>query len=175
MGRMLTAKALRPLNEVVPARAVALVASPIPAVGPDPVVEPASANVERANPVRKVAFYAGVGFLFVRLGVVPEIIFWITQSNTPILYLLGIPAILGAFFAGGLQRMLRYRPAVLWMMFYGWMALAIPFSSWTGGSWMRVSDYGRYELPLLFVVGGLAASWKDAKVLCYTIGAAAVC
>ncbi|MBV8841450.1 MAG: O-antigen ligase family protein [Bryobacterales bacterium] len=132
-----------------------------------------SSKAEPANPARKIAFYAGLVFLFIRLGVVPEILFALTNTNTPILYIFGLPAIIGALLTGGLIRALRYRTGLLWLLFYGWMALAVPFSSWTGGSWGRVIDYGRFELPMLFVVGGLASTWSEVRAMFYVIACAA--
>jgi O-antigen ligase len=120
-----------------------------------------------------VAFYAGLVFLFIRLGVIPEIVWSLTKTGTPILYVFGAPAILGAVFIGGLQRTLRNRAGVLWLLFFGWMAAAVPFSSWIAGAMTRALDYGRFDLPIIFVVGGLAANWKEVRAILYTVACAA--
>src|SRR5215471_3724719 len=164
MGRMLTAKALPCPPQPVPPKAEPKPILP-PQVAPDP---------QQANPARRVAFYACLVFLFSRLGVVPEVLFTLTGKNTPILYIFGGPAILGAVFIGGLQRTLKHRASLLWLLFFGWMILAVPFSSWKGGSWDRISYYSRFELLLLLVVGGLAAIWKEVRAVFFTIACAAV-
>ena len=137
----------------------------------DPLpLEPA--DPQRQNPFRKIAFYAGLGFLFCRLGVVPELLEYLTRTNFYLLYLFAVPAILGALLTGGVQRTLKSKAAWLWVAFVLWMILAIPFSSWQGGSAGRVLTYVRVDLPILFVLGGMVTTWKEARLTLYTVAAA---
>jgi O-antigen ligase len=139
-----------------------------------PVSKPviSDALVYRNSPLRKFAFYSSLGLLFVLLTTLPEVIASLTGTNTYLLYIVGPPAVLGAVLAGGVQRTLQRRAAYYWIAFFAWMLLATPLSEWRGGSFSRVMDYGRFSMPMLFVVGGLAASWKEIRLMFYTIAAA---
>jgi O-antigen ligase len=130
-------------------------------------------DAQQSNPLRKVAFYFGLGLLFVQFAVLPELIYYITGSNTYLLYFFFPPAVIGAFITGGLRRTLRFRASWLWIAFFAWMVLATPLSYWKGGSTARVIDYGRLAMPLLFVMGGLATNWKEIRAIFYTIASAA--
>lgn len=124
------------------------------------------------NALRMFAFYSSLGLLFTLLGVLPEILAYLTHTNTYLLYLVGPPAIIGAMFTGAVRRTLRHRSAYYWMAFFAWMLLAAPFSDWKGGSFHRVFDYSRVNILLLFVVGGLAVKWSEIRQIFYTIAAA---
>jgi O-antigen ligase len=125
------------------------------------------------NPVRKVAFYFGLALLFTELTLLHELAYYFVGFNPYLLYLVAPPALLCGLFTGSVQRTFRHRAPFYWLAFYAWMALATPFSQWRGGSFERVVD-GRINLMLLIVVGGLILSWKDVRVVFYTIAAAAV-
>jgi len=112
--------------------------------------------------------------LFLRMGVIPELIASITGVNLYLLYIFGPPAILGALLTGAVQRTFRYKAAKYWAAFFAWMILATPFSSWIGGSLERIYSYGRVEFAFLFVIGGLATNWKDIRAIFYTIAAAGI-
>lgn len=139
-----------------------------------PIYNPAlsDAVVYKNNPSRKLAFYSSLGLLLVLLAVLSEIIATITGKNTYLLYLVGPPAILGTVLTGGVRRTLQQRAAYYWIAFFAWMLLATPFSDWKGGSFQRVLDYGRVSMLMLFIVGGLAVSWREIRLLFYTIAAA---
>ncbi len=180
MGRLLSNKPLRPR-----ASAPGLVAplapskiSPSPQRTPVPASPPAAAAMTpdpwENDAIRKFAFYASLGALFFRFSVLPEVIFYVTHVQTYLLYFVVIPAAIGVFFFGGLQRTFRDRAAVLWLGFFVWMAIATPFSTWKGGSIARTMDYARYEVIFLVLAGGLVVTWKEARAVVYTIAAAAV-
>ncbi len=134
---------------------------------------PLMQDSEHSNPLRKIAFYFGLGLFFVQFAVLPELIYYITGANTYLLYFVFPPAVIGAVITGGFRRTLRFRASWLWVAFFAWMVLATPFSYWKGGSTARVYDYGRLELPLLLVMGGLATNWKEIRAIFYTIASAA--
>lgn len=96
-----------------------------------------------------------------RFGMLPEVLFYVIHINTYLLYVVGPPAILISVFAGGFRRIFAHKAAWLWLGFFLWMILATPFSTWRGSSVNRVMDYSRFAFPMLFVTGGLIASWKD--------------
>ena len=112
--------------------------------------------------------------LFIRLSVIAEVIAHTLRVNTYLLYLVGPPAILGALFSGGVYRTLRHRAALWWMGFFCWMVLATPFSTWVGISAHRILDYGRTNLVLLLIIGGLAVSWGEIRKVFYTVAAAGI-
>ncbi len=159
-----------PITPAVVGKPVRLApASPVADVSPDA----GRLNALENNPLRKLAFYFGLALLFTELTVLHELAADILGFNPYLLYIVAPPALLCGLFTGSVQRTFRYRAPYYWLAFYAWMALATPFSHWRGGSFGRVVD-GRINLMLLVVVGGLILSWKDVRVVFYTIAAAAV-
>src|SRR5580704_19796378 len=124
---------VQPAN-VRPIRPGAAVAA-IPGLG-IPRTEQAAIRVDNASgdSLRKLAFRAGLGMLFVMMAVLPELLASLLHTNTYLLYIVAPPAIFGAVFTGGLGRTLRHRPAQLWVGFFCFMALSVPFSTWKGDS-----------------------------------------
>ena len=88
--------------------------------------------------------------------------------------MVGPPAIAGMLMCGGLQRALRFRTSLFWIGFAVWMVLAIPFSTWPGGSLKIVMTVLRTELPMYFVVAGVVVTWAECKTLMRVIAAAAI-
>lgn len=121
--------------------------------------------------LRKLAFRAGLGMLFVMMAVLPELLAAILHVNTYLLYIVAPPAIFGAVFTGGLGRTLRHRAAWMWVGFVCCMAISVPFSSWVGDSVSAIKGYAEFSLPLLFVVGGLALNFREVRSAFYAIGA----
>jgi hypothetical protein len=54
------------------------------------------------------------------------------------------------------------------------MGLAVPFSTWMGGSLLHWIGYVRVNFPMLLVVSGLATTWNDCKKVFYVIGFASL-
>lgn len=123
--------------------------------------------------LRIVAFYFGIALVFVRFSLLHELLTNQLGINLYPLYVLGIPAIAGVLFTGGLKRTLRFRPAKYWVGFALWLIPSTAFSIWRGGSFEVTSDYYRTSLIMLFVIGGLTVTWHECRVLLYTIAAAA--
>ncbi len=159
----------------------AVIAAPVgaQAVAQGPVLKqgsgkPPTVDLYESSPFRKMAFYFGLAFLFERFGVISELLNQLIGTSGYILYIIGPPALLGTIATGGLRRSFRHRASYYWMAFFGWMLLATPFSYWQGGSFARVASYGRFDLVLLFVAGGLAVNWKEIRLVFYTIAASAL-
>ena len=110
--------------------------------------------------------------LFVRMTVLPELLFSFLHVNTYLLYVVGPPAMLGALVTGAIGRTLRHRTTWMWLGFCACMLMSLPFSSWKGGSLDLVKSYMLFSLPLLFTVGGLAITWRDVRATFLTMGAA---
>jgi hypothetical protein len=156
-----------PLARAAPAAAPKTRArvDPLETVGVDPW---------ETHPFRRLFLFCGLATLFLQLSVLPELLLYTTNKNTYLLYLVAPPAILGALVTGGLRRTFRATPSYLWTAFYLWMIVAIPFSSWPGGSAGRAMEYGRTSMIFLLLTAGLAITWDDIRATFYTIAAAAV-
>jgi O-antigen ligase len=126
------------------------------------------------DPLRSIAFHLGLLLLFLRISMLHQIQTVMMGFNLYLLYLFGIPAIIGVVAAGGLRRAFRGRPAYYWAGFAIWMFLAIPFSSYRRGSAELFLTYLRTDLIMLFVTGGLAVTWRECKQLMYAIAWGAV-
>ena len=128
---------------------------------------------ETQSAARKIAFWFGVGLVFVRFSMLNELLSYVDGRNFYLLYLFGIPALLGLLVSGGITRVLRERAAILWLCFGVWAVIAIPFSIWRGGSAHTVWAYWKTELIMMFVIGGIIRTWHECKVLMFTIAVAA--
>ena len=126
------------------------------------------------HPVRKISIYFCLATLFLRLSVLPELIFYLTHVNTYLLYVTAPPAILSALLMGSVRRTFQSRAAYYWLAFFVWMVLATPFSSWPGGSLGRVIGYARNDVIFLVLIGGVALNWNEARAIFRTVAAAAL-
>lgn len=134
----------------------------------------ASILKDQSEPL-SVAFLFCAGLAFIRFSLVGEILTYVTHHNFYLLYVFGLPATIALVVSGGLARVLRRQPTILWMCFGLWAVAAIPFSLWKGGSFHAVFNYWKAELLMLFVIGGLTKTVRECKALMLTIaGAAAV-
>ena len=178
MGRFLSSKALKPPLD----RPIALAPAPITRVfQTKPAVKFAAqpidtfvSSAEENNPLRKICFFFSLATLFLFVTVLPELLLYITNTNTYLLYIFAPPAILGALLTGGVRRTLKFPAARLFICFFVWMVIAVPFSYWKGGSTATVSVYARFTLPLLFVAGGIAVTWKELRAVFNTIALAGI-
>jgi O-antigen ligase len=166
MGRFLNPDAVASPK---PVRVVDHPSPPAPAV----IFAPPSATpVEKYNPSHKLTFRAGLGFIFVRIAVLPELIASVLHVNTYLLYLVGPPALFGTAFGGGITRTLRHSAGKWWLALSIWMALSLPFSSWLGGSIADFKSYTLYSLPMLFTVAGLTLTWSEVRATFTVTGVA---
>jgi O-antigen ligase len=132
------------------------------------------ADAWETHPVRKISVYFCLATLFLRLSVLPELIQYTTHFNTYLLYITAPPAILSALLMGSVRRTFRSRAAYYWLGFFVWMVLAIPFSSWPGGSAVKVLAYARVDVIFLILMGGVAVGWAEVRIIFRTIAAAAL-
>lgn len=126
------------------------------------------------NPLRRLAFGFALAYIWVRYSMIHEMVTYLTGTNLKIVYLLAPPMFIGILLAGGVRRTLQQRPAWYWLLLTGWMILAIPFSSWKGGSVDVVLGFLKAQIGLLFVMGGLAMTWSECRKVIYAIAFAAV-
>jgi O-Antigen ligase len=119
---------------------------------------------------QRLAFRAGLAMLFVRLAGLPELLASLLHVDTYLLYIVGPPAILGAFVTGGVTRTFKHRAAWAWLGLLIFMLLSVPLSTWVGGSLRGFRVYAITSFPLLFVLGGLSVSWRDVRSTFLTVG-----
>jgi O-antigen ligase len=126
------------------------------------------------NNVRRLAFYAALGLIFLRYSLFHEVLTSVIGNNTYILYLFAIPAALGVVSSGGIRRTLAARQTKYWLAFVAWLLLSVPFSSWKGESATYALSYLRTDVPMLFYTAGLALTWKECRQMLATIGIAGI-
>jgi hypothetical protein len=107
--------------------------------------------------------------VFLQVSMFHQTMAYFTRVNLRLLWVVGIPAMVGVVLAGGIQSTFRGRPAYYWAGFIAWMALAVPFSSWKGASTLLLLGYLRAHMIMLFVIGGLALTWRECKVMMWAI------
>jgi len=131
-------------------------------------------DAELSNPLRRLAFYAALGLIFLRYSLLHEVIGYYAGTSTYILYLFAIPALLGVIGCGGVQRTLAAPQAKYWIAFVVWFLLAVPFSTWRGESTEYALLYLRTDMPMLFVMAGLALTWQECRAMLATIAFAGI-
>jgi len=128
---------------------------------------------DEGGPMRSLALLLGLSLLFLRMSMLHQILDYVTGVPLRLLYIVGIPALLGVVVAGGIQRAFRGRPTLYWVAFVGWLIAGLPFSSWRGGSALWLMNYLRADFIMLFITAGLVVTWKECRWLMYTMGWAA--
>lgn len=131
-------------------------------------------DTDAANPLRTFSFYLALAFVFVKFGLVQEIQAQTMGFNAKLVYVLGIPCILGVVLGGGISRLVSVRTGIYWLAYGLWFCLGTPFSTWRGGSITALSDFLRADLIMLFVVGGLVTNWAECKKIAAAIGLAGI-
>lgn len=132
------------------------------------------AHADLINPARRFTFYLVLVFVFLRISMLHELVSAKLGFNSYILALVGTPALLGVILTGGIRRTLRLRASWYWLAFFAWIILAIPFSTWRGGSFNLVATYGRTELSVLFMLAGIPLQWSECRSTLYAMALGAL-
>ncbi len=111
--------------------------------------------------------------IFIRFGMMHQLLTFVTGINSYALYVFGIPAIIGIAAVGGIARTVRYGPAAWWLAFGLWTSAIIPFSIWKGGSLEQVLQFLRSDLIMIFIVAGVVFTWRDIRRVLLVMAAAA--
>ena len=138
---------------------------------------PVTVPVDQAdlnNPFRKICYRFLLALVFVRFSMLHQLLTYQLGINLYLLYLLGIPPLIGCAVTGGFRRLIRFRAAFYWMGFAVCLILSSFFSSWVGGSVGVVATYLRADFLMLFAVGGVAVGWKECRALIFTISLSAI-
>jgi O-antigen ligase len=127
----------------------------------DPLVES-----ERNNPLRIFSLWLTFAVVFLRISSFHQAQTYLLKVNLRLLYVVGIPAILGTILCGGLQRAFRGKPAVFWTAYAVWMFVTIPTAVWPSDSLVHNAiPYLRTDLIMAYTVGGLVIGWKEFQSL----------
>jgi O-antigen ligase len=121
------------------------------------------------NPTRILAFGVGLCLVLTRFGMLHQMETFLLGVNLRLLYLFGIPALLGVLLSGGIQRSFRGRPAYYFTGYLLWMGLAVPFSTWRGDSLQQFISYARTDFIMLLVIAGLTITWRECRLMMYAI------
>ena len=127
-----------------------------------------------ANALQRFGFIAGLATIFVKLTVLPELLATYLHVNTYLLWIVSPPALFAAFFTGGVGKTLRHKSGRLFLWFFLWMMIALPFSSWPGGSVPEFRVYAQNSFALMFIVGGLTLVWSEVRTTFVWIGLAGI-
>jgi hypothetical protein len=131
-------------------------------------------SAEIDDPLRKLAFRFGLILIFLRFSLLQFILTFVTSANLRLLYVFGLPALIGVVLNGGIRRTFASRNAWYWTGYAAWMIVAVPFSVWKGGSASVVIGFWRTVLPMLLIMGGLGMTWREYKSVLRTLAWAAV-
>jgi O-antigen ligase len=145
---------------------VATVASAFP---PDP-----GWSNEVNNPLRSIAFRLGLVVIFLRFSLFQATLTSVAHFNFYLLYVFGLPTLMGVVLCGGVQRTFQGRLAWYWTGYAMWMIVAMPFSIWRGSSANLVWDFLRADFPILLIIAGLGMTWRECRAVLHTIALAAV-
>ena len=110
-----------------------------------------------------------VVLVFIYFSNIHQLLTNLVHVNLYLLYLFGVPTLLGVVLAGGIQRTFRGRPAIYWTIFVALMAAGVPFSSWRGGSVPVLMGYIKTVYPVLFIISGLTITWKECRAMMWAI------
>ncbi|MFZ0704870.1 MAG: O-antigen ligase family protein [Candidatus Korobacteraceae bacterium] len=116
---------------------------------------------ELNNPWRKLGVIAVYGFFFLRFTDLHLIITAKTGFNNYLLYLFGVPALVGLLMSGGLRRAFRLKNSRYFLWFMVLMILSTLFSTWLGGSIFFTLGYLRSTWVCLILLTGLIMTWKE--------------
>jgi putative inorganic carbon (hco3(-)) transporter len=142
------------------------------AASPKPPTDPTAA--ERADVLRTVTFYMALSLVFIKFAMLQEIQAYVMGFKGYVLYIFGVPAILGVIVSGGIRRAMGGWPAWFWSLFSVWLFICIPFSSWKGDSFRVARGFLLYQFVLLVVISGLVLSWRECRLVVKAIGIAAI-
>jgi hypothetical protein len=137
---------------------------------PPAVPTPNGANPsDLNNSFRKICFKFLVVLVFIRFSLLHQLLTYKLGTNFFLLYIFGLPPVLGFIFTGGLRRALRFRVTTYWMLFAGCLIFSCVFSTWRGGSLGLVATYLRTDFLMIFLIAGLTVGWKECRTLIFSM------
>ena len=151
-------------------------AAPSPGINPYgfPLGVPSPEQADVNNGIRKLGLLFALGVVYLRYSLFHEVLSYYGGFNTKVLYLFAIPAMFFLVFSNGFRRIFSARSAFYWLAFIAWMGVTVIFSIWRGDSASYVWTYLRTDLPMLFFLAGLPMTWKECRMVFYTIALAGI-
>lgn len=135
-----------------------------------PVVPPPAAVAY--NPLRSLALYFSLAYIFLRFSLLHEMIAIRFGVNTYLLYLVGVPALVLMFACGAFTRGLNAKVGKYWTFVAFWMIVCIPFSFWPGNSVKVVTTWLRSEFCMYFMVAGTILLAREVETVLKVVSAA---
>ena len=128
----------------------------------------------QADVLQTVTFYMALATAFIKFAMLQEIQTYVMGFKGYLLYIFGVPALLGILLTGGLRRVTVGRTAFYWLAFGVWIVVCIPFSSWRSDSFKVAKNFFFTQVIMLFIIAGLVVSWREFRILVKSIGVAAI-
>jgi len=120
-----------------------------------------------------IGFALAAFAVFVRFGNLHEILTVVLITKVYLLYVSVLPALLAMVLTGGLRRVFEGRPTIYWAGFAVWIGLAIPFSTWIGGSMGTFIGYLETGVSMMVVIAGMTVNWRQCKGMMWAFALAA--
>jgi len=127
------------------------------------------------DPTRKLGFYFGLTYVFLRFSMLHETLTIFAHVNLYLALITGLPAVVLSLVGGGFKRSIDSRAGKFWLGFLVLFLLSLPFSSWRGQSFQMMSAYVRADFPILFILGGMVLTWKECKMLLWAMALSGIC
>jgi O-antigen ligase len=125
----------------------------------------ATAALPRTSPVLKAGYAVTLIYLYITYSRLIEVVVPALRI-TALVY----AAALGlAVISGGFRRALSHRIGRFIAGYVIWLVLATPFSMWKGGSVSALIEVSK-NIPVYFLVAGMAIEIEDAKKAIHTLG-----
>lgn len=119
-------------------------------------------QIAETDLLRNLGFFCCLFYIFFRFSYLHETI----QMHTGIsgyIPVIGAGALTLMLLSGGIRRSFKLRPMYYATAFMAWMLLAVPFSSWIGGSVHFATDVFKTEWPMMFLIGGMVTTYRQVR------------
>ncbi len=133
-----------------------------------------TAEAAKMSTMQPLAAFLGILLVFIHFSNLTELAHTIVGTNLRIMYMVAPFAYAAVLFNGGIASTLRSKWAVSFLLFAVWMVMAIPFSSWIGGSIGVVWLFLMVPTPMIFVTTGLILKWSQVRAAFNAIALAGV-
>jgi len=135
---------------------------PIPAGGSD-AVTPVQSSTEREGFIQRVGFFVFCAYILSGYANDFSLRLFHTKSYISIVTELSLPLLLA--FSGAAFRGFQVRAGRLWLFFFVWLLIDLPFSSWRTGTATLLINYGPRCWIQLYYIVAFAVSMRRARQL----------
>jgi O-antigen ligase len=140
----------------------------LPPVANVPAAKPATCFTppqESVSAVQSVGFFIVLAYVFARFSLISEITTFGLGYNLYIIVIVGPLAALATIVTGGIRRFLLAPPAYFLIGFMLWLVVAVPFSTWHGGSFALLKNAFMTDFSMFFMIVALTRSWRQCVLL----------